>query len=70
MNYFLLQYKDPAKARETNAIAGRVSGALQIFDFTTALIEENTRRSYDKPRFRAVGYVVDSLTIRQTTIGV
>ena len=56
----LLSY-DPAKSERNEALRGLAFSLAQDFDWTTALIVEDTRNDYPEPRYQALGLLGEQL---------
>lgn len=52
---------DPAKNERNMAERGIAFRRAEEFDWSTALIAEDTRKAYPEPRFQALGFVGDDL---------
>ncbi len=52
---------DEAKRQDTLTTRGVDFAAMARFDWTTALVLEDTRADYGEPRFRALGLIDDRL---------
>lgn len=70
----LLSY-DPAKSERNIELRGLPFGLAEEFDWTTALIVQDTRRDYAEPRFQALGLLGAQLhmlvfTPRRSTVHV
>ena len=56
----LLSY-DPAKSERNEALRGLAFSLAEDFDWTTALIVEDTRKTYPEPRYQALGVLHEQL---------
>jgi len=56
----LLSY-DPGKSERNEALRGLAFSLAQDFDWTTALIVEDTRNDYPEPRYQALGLLGEQL---------
>ena len=70
----LLSY-DPAKSERNEELRGLAFSLAEEFDWTTALIVEDTRKDYAEPRYQALGVLGEQLhmlvfTPRGTTVHV
>ncbi len=56
----LLSY-DPAKSERNETLRGLPFSLAEDFDWTTALIVEDTRQAYPEPRYQALGLLGEQL---------
>lgn len=54
---------DPAKSERNEAERGIPFGAAAVFDWSTALVAEDTRRDYGERRYQAVGFIGERLHV-------
>ena len=52
---------DPAKSERNEELRGLAFSLAEDFDWTTALIVEDTRYDYPEPRYQALGLLQDQL---------
>ena len=52
---------DPAKSERNEAERGLAFGRAEEFDWSTALIVEDTRKDYDEKRYQALGMIGECL---------
>ena len=52
---------DPKKSKRNEAERGLAFGLAEDFDWSTALIVEDTRKDYKERRFQALGFIDDHL---------
>ena len=52
---------DPAKSDRNEAERGLAFSLAEEFDWTTALVAEDTRKNYDERRYQALGMISEHL---------
>ena len=52
---------DPAKSQRNEAQRGLAFGLAEDFDWSTALVAEDTRKDYDERRYQALGMIGERL---------
>ena len=52
---------DPAKSQRNEAERGLAFGLAQEFDWSTALLAEDTRKDYEERRYQALGMIEEHL---------
>lgn len=54
---------DPAKDSNNREKHGMSLAEAEFFEWESALVSEDTRRTYAEPRFEAIGYIDDRLHV-------